>query len=423
MLLRSALAVIFALSTFDTATACTNGTSVALLFGAIHDTSSFCDFWSQTLLSKSISPLPSLTVAQINDACSCLTPATVICSANDPNVAYIRSTVSDPTHFCAWFGSAGPPNMIDSPFLNITASQALAACQCINKSTSSSTSPTAVSASASIASAQPTSTHKSCETGSYMTTTSNLVFDRISTTVNYVTSGGTAVGKASLDDCLAYCESLGPSQCAAVVWSQFGEAQQYCYPKTSFQHTGPFNSSITAYSAVRNDNAMACPGNGSVFQPPVSSPFQIRTYGAGINGYYLAFERFQVSTQGPALYQNYLALYAKPNPPQFRISTSAPYLFATPGLSGQYDQAWISSTRSGIGGTEIQPSGHVWHLNQIKNSLWVTTATGTVSTLAYCDSLAVLNTPSHTAVQLFDATLLPKNCIALNMTVVPVYTY
>ncbi|KAG8623331.1 hypothetical protein KVT40_008307 [Elsinoe batatas] len=76
-------------------------------------------------------------------------------------------------------------------------------------------------------------------------------------------AGGSPIETTSLQACVDYCESIGTSQCVAVVWVKSGQSNQWCYPKSTLQTKSDFPSSIVACSVVRDAGAVVCPGVSS----------------------------------------------------------------------------------------------------------------------------------------------------------------
>ncbi|KAF2150910.1 hypothetical protein K461DRAFT_295015 [Myriangium duriaei CBS 260.36] len=101
-----------------------------------------------------------------------------------------------------------------------------------------------------------------CETGEYLLASDGTIYNQYSTTADYSVTGGTNKVLTSMQDCIDYCDELGPS-CVAVVWVLSGQNETWCYPKGSLAANPPMPSNLVAYSAVKSTGLQVCPNSGT----------------------------------------------------------------------------------------------------------------------------------------------------------------
>ncbi|KAF2155388.1 hypothetical protein K461DRAFT_311649 [Myriangium duriaei CBS 260.36] len=98
-----------------------------------------------------------------------------------------------------------------------------------------------------------------CPTGGYTSSSSNLIFDQVSTTIGYALSG-TSTNQSTMTACLDYCQSL--PNCTAATWIQSGYSVPTCFTSNTVS-TKPLPSTMAGYSALRHANITSCPGQGT----------------------------------------------------------------------------------------------------------------------------------------------------------------
>ncbi|GAM87655.1 hypothetical protein ANO11243_056820 [Dothideomycetidae sp. 11243] len=229
-----------------------------------------------------------------------------------------------------------------------------------------------------------------CATGQYVQATNGVLYDQFGSNRDFTTNSKMSV-QSSMQACLDYCESLGPSVCVAVTWVAYGQTSKYCYAKSSVSPESiiPMPGYVVAWSAIRDANKVVCANSNaknmisSAVLPQYSSEFQIQLSGKNskdeaFNGYYLYFT---VDTIGTHEYTYYTVLTYQSSVPStmFKIEYATGALVDTNGHT-----AWYSSSESPGDLDAIMNGGSgtlLWVRDATTGAVFVTSPSGTAYTL------------------------------------------